>query len=108
MTTWPELPLDIHAVARGSDPGTSWQAAHSQEPQRLRQSQQAVLAVLRRSAIGLTDEELRFEIDAEGYRISDSGLRTRRSELVRLGLAADSGLRRVTAAGRQTIVWRAT
>lgn len=101
-----QAPLPF-AVARAGDPETSWQAADSQTGQRLRDSQRVVLTVMRRYPGGLTDEELRAAIDRTGYPISDSGLRTRRSELVRLGRVRDTGFRRVTRAGRHTIVWEA-
>jgi hypothetical protein len=38
--------------------------------------------------------------------MSVSGARTRRSELVDVGMVEDSGRRELTQAGRQTIVWR--
>ena len=36
---------------------------------------------------------------------SDSGLRTRRNELVRMGLLADTGQTRPIRSGRQAILW---
>ena len=104
-----QLPFDLDvAHARRTDPETSHAAAESLDPTRLRRSQEFVLGVLRAYPAGLTDEELREAVDRTGYAISDSGLRTRRSELVRLGLVEDSGERATTLAGRQTIVWAAT
>lgn len=94
--------------ARATDPDTSHAAAASQDPVRLRRSQEFVLAIIRNHPYGLTDEQLRVAVDSTGYAISDSGLRTRRSELVRLRLVADSGRRELTDAGRHTIVWAST
>jgi hypothetical protein len=77
----------------------------------LRARQQAVLNafVLLRH---LTDEELCEHYHAwtranpDGYpRQSDSGLRTRRAELVALGLLMNSGKKGRTQAGRPCIVW---
>jgi len=100
-----ELP---RPVARGGDPHTSWEAARSLPPQRLRRSLRVVLAALVSHPGGLTDEQLRTVVDATGYAISDSGLRTRRHELADLGYVQDSGRRLLTLAGRHTIVWVAT
>lgn len=91
------------AVARGTDPQTSWQAAQSIAPEDLRASQVQVLDILRRHG-PLTDEEIYRFVNGEQ---SVSGARTRRSELVDAGLVRDSGRRATTAAGRQTIVWEA-
>lgn len=102
---------DPHAVARRGDPSTSWEAADSVTG--IRESQRIVLATLRRTG-PLTDEQLLDKVtDAlrngylEAYRISPSGCRTRRAELVALGLVRDTGRRDLTASGRHTIVWEA-
>lgn len=94
------------AVARRTDPGTSWQAARSVD--RIRESQAQVLAILRRYG-PMTDEEIASVAATwpEGTRQSPSGLRTRRAELVDLGVVKDSGLRGKTRSGRSTIVWEA-
>ena len=89
------------AVARSTDPQTSWQAARSIDPEGLRESQQQVLDILRRHG-PLTDEGIYRFVNGEQ---SVSGARTRRSELVQAGLVRDSGARGTTSAGRRTIVW---
>lgn len=96
------------AFARRADPDTSHEAAASITPDTLRDSQAAVLRVLRASG-PMTDEEL---IGMYGGwcnvtdlpRQSDSGIRTRRKELERLGFLRDAGRKR-TASGRAAIVW---
>ena len=88
--------------ARTTDPKTSHDAAES--VREVTATQDYVLRALRRPR---TDVEL-----VEAYRnfkiapkASESGLRTRRSELVRQGLVRDSGRRVVLDSGRAAIVW---
>lgn len=92
-------------VARNSDPGTSWAAAHSVA--NVRASQWLVyMAML--DVDGYTDEELIAHAREHQWPMSSSGIRTRRHELVVMGWVHDTGERRTTAAGRQTIVWAVT
>lgn len=91
------------AVARRTDPSTSWDAARSISPEGLRASQQQVLQILQRHG-PLTDEGIYRYVNGEQ---SVSGARTRRSELVEAGLVRDSGRWSTTAAGRKAIVWEA-
>jgi hypothetical protein len=90
-------------AARSSDPATSHQAAASISSERLRESQAHVLDTLRLDG-PLTDERL---VDLIAPMQSPSGVRTRRAELVALGLVVDSGRRERTQSGRSSIVWRA-
>src|SRR5690606_41528330 len=53
-----------------------------------------------------TDEEVYAVVVARGLRISVSGTRTRRRELVDAGLVQESGQYKLTEAGRRTIVWK--
>lgn len=91
---------------RNTDPETSRLAAESIEgvsgSQRL-----AVLSTLRRLGEA-TDEEIFAALPSHGVRISASGARTRRSELVELGFIAPTFKRRRSKAGREMIVWTAT
>jgi len=91
------------ARARRTDPITSHQAAASIDGERIRLSQHAVLRHFRRHG-PMTDTEL-----IEGYdgKIpqTDSGLRTRRSELVKKGLLVDTGRRELLETGRSSKVW---
>jgi len=88
------------AFARFSDPDTSHEAAASVK---LRQSQEKVLALLKQGPA--TDEQLGNRALLRAVKISPSGLRTRRCELVDLGLVVDSGVRITTDNGRKAIVW---
>ena len=92
------------AVARRNDPATSWEAAKSITELKLRASQHLILELLRTHG-PMTDELIREHV--QPWKMSDSGCRTRRKELVDLGLVEDSGARKLTRSGRKTIVWRA-
>lgn len=99
----PPLPFtEAPPVARRTDPGTSWEAAES--VRNVRESQRRVYAILG-ALHGATDEEMINEARVMGWLTSESGLRTRRAELVDMGHVADSGKRRLTRGGRQSIVW---
>lgn len=98
------------AVARATDPHTSWAAAHGISDLRPRQA--AVLRCLVEMGGDGTDEEIEQAyfagLDRWAWPMqSSSGLRTRRKELVDLGAVKDSGTTRTTRAGNKTIVWRA-
>lgn len=94
----------VEAVARSTDPPTSWAAAKSLGD--LRESQSAVLAFLREHG-PMTDEQLVARYDREP-RQSPSGLRTRRKELVEdFDLVVDTGRKEKLLSGRQAIVWEA-
>ena len=92
----------VRAVARRTDPDTSWDAALSVT--RIRESQREVLDVLERMGGLGTDEGIARVYNG---RQSPSGLRTRRAELVTLGAIVDTGQRVVGSTGRRMIVWRA-
>ena len=89
---------------RWSDPLTSHAAARSVI--HVRESQQFILSVLQVDG-PLTDEELFAAVTHRGRRISPSGCRTRRSELVKLDLICDSNKRKRLSSGRFSIVWMA-
>lgn len=93
------------ARARKTDPETSHEAARSVKD--LRRSQWEVYRAFQRLG-KMTDEELLSEYQyVSAHKQSDSGLRTRRKELVDLGWLRDTGERKTTYAGRSTIVWEA-
>ena len=92
----------FEAHARRTDPETSHAAAES--VRNLRMSQSYVLSILRE--VGpMTDECLQGWIDPKV--MSPSGIRTRRSELVKLGKVEWSGEKVPMSTGRMARVWRA-
>jgi hypothetical protein len=93
------------ARARNTDPITSHEAAESVgEPS---ETQAYVLRALRKPR---TDSQLieAYNALARAPRASESGIRTRRAELVAMGRVSDSGKREKTASGRWSIVWERT
>ncbi len=103
-----DLEPNPDAVARADDPETSWAAARSVGA--VTEKRAAVLNVLRNFPPGLTDHQL-VQLYASWHPNvpqSESGLRTRRSELVELGLVVDSGQRVRLPSRRMATVWRAT
>jgi hypothetical protein len=96
--------INTAAHARSTDPETSHDAADS--VRNIRASQIAVLALF--MAGPATDEQLAERAKARRLRISPSGLRSRRSELVRMGMVVDTGERERTYSNRRTIVWAAS
>jgi hypothetical protein len=101
-----ELQPDPVAHARRGDPYTSHAAAASLPSDKIRASQEAVLAVYRRFG-PMTQPQLleRYAADGSLPAQSPSGLRTRSSELVALGLLRDSGRWAVLPSGRKSIIW---
>jgi hypothetical protein len=88
--------------ARKSDPTTSFQAAESVS--NVTETQEFILKMLENHS--MTDVQLVGYFKAvPGPKASESGIRSRRSELVASGLVVDSGERRKLASGRKAIVW---
>ena len=93
------------AYARATDPLTSHAAAASVD--NISKTQQAILVLLRKK---MTDEELvqAYLVRAslgKAPRASVSGIRSRRSELARLGLVQEAGITR-TESNRAARVWK--
>ena len=96
--------------ARFTDPQTSHEAAASVK--NITATQAAILKLL--AAAPMSDEDLIWHYtqqismgaDARDFpRASESGIRSRRAELVKTGLVKDSGDRRRLGSGRNAIVW---
>jgi hypothetical protein len=88
--------------ARRTDPQTSHDAAESVE--RVTDTQSYILQALRRPRTDIQLVEAYGKI-GKAPRASESGIRTRRAELVRKGLVVDSGIKQVLPSGRFAIVW---
>jgi len=90
------------AYARSTDPLTSHEAAASVD--NITETQQAILKALKRSG---TDVDLvdRYRNLKGAPRASESGIRSRRSELARLGLVKHVGTTKL-ASGRTAKVWQ--
>jgi len=88
-------------LARTSDPDTSHAAARSVKARTERQ--EAILAALDALGGTGTDEDIADVYD--GPQQSDSGMRTRRAELVSKGLVVDTGQRARIRSGNRAIVW---
>ena len=93
----------IEPLARLTDPDTSHAAADSVT--NLTEKQSHVYWILKHHG-PMTDQTLTDLHRVRGFpRQSESGLRTRRHELVEMGLIRDSQRRERLASGRQAIVW---
>lgn len=90
------------ARARRTDPETSHLAAQSVRD--VRASQQQVMALFEQFG-AMHDELLIVRAIAVRTWQSESGLRTRRNELVKMGRLRDSGQKVKTKGGRNSVVW---
>jgi hypothetical protein len=94
--------------ARTSDPVTSHEAAASVTD--LSKTKQTILELFKRVGKPMTDNQLIVWYwwavgNIEAPRASDSGIRSRRAELVRTGKLRDSNQRQKLPSGRNAIVW---
>lgn len=94
----------MRAFARKSDPITSHLAAESVH--KISETQRAILQLLRKGP--MTDEALirLYRAQRNFPLASDSGIRSRRADLVKLGLVEDSGLTNKTQFGRLAVLWK--
>ena len=92
--------------ARTTDPSTSHEAAASIK--NATRAQASVLDVFHDAISGMTDATLVDAYELNGYfpEQSQSGIRTRRKELVDAGKIVDSGQRIKLNSGRRAIVWQ--
>jgi len=105
MMLWPEggsrYYKDPRKMARRSDPATSFQAAASVD---LTNGQKIVMAAFR-VRNQMTDDELVNLVAELRLKLSPSGCRSRRKELVERGILRDSGVKALTPHKRTTTVW---
>lgn len=100
-------------LARHTDPDTSHLAADSQAAN-LSELQRIILGLFEQREFGFTDDELGVHYGANQpvYRnwpmVRDQTPRKRRSELTKMGLLEDSGVRRPNRFGALEIVWVAS
>jgi hypothetical protein len=89
--------------ARLTDPETSQEAAKSVS--KLTETYDLIIATFRKLG-PMNDDQLLTAIRANSTRLlSDSGIRSRRSELASMGKLQDSGQRIKMQSGRLSIVW---
>jgi hypothetical protein len=93
--------------ARRTDPKTSHDAAES--VQNITATQQAILEICHKPITDHTLVAYYKNLADQGIvpRASESGIRSRRAELVAKGLVVDSGKRAPTYSGRSQIIWQA-
>jgi hypothetical protein len=91
--------------ARNTDPETSHDAAAS-----IREINRTQASILQALLTPATDVEIieRYRRITGAPLASDSGIRSRRAELVTRGMVQDSGRRAILESGRKAIIWEAT
>lgn len=95
------------ALARRTDPETSHEAAKSVSEESITETQRAIIKLL--GTTPMNDDQLfqmYFQGAEQGYwkHASMSGVRSRRSELVKRGIVKNVG-RTKTSFGRAAIIW---
>jgi hypothetical protein len=91
--------------ARNTDPQTSHDAAKAVNE--VTRTKKAILSLLRthQSDMQLVANYTKLVSQNKAPKASESGIRSRRAELVKLGLVKDTGKRDLSASNRQMIVW---
>lgn len=107
----PKTPIkDIEVAAqdliRKNDGDTSWEAALGVTKGKRHDLYHAIVLVLTKWG-PQSDQQIGQLLTNNHIPFSDSGLRTRRSELVKAGWVRDSGTRTKTVSGGSTVVWEA-
>jgi len=74
--------VDMGAAARYTDPSTSWEAAKSLKKEHLTVMRKRILYLLK---VAMHDEELVRVFSVRGFEGTPSGIRSRRSELEKMG-----------------------
>jgi hypothetical protein len=94
-------------IARNGDPQTSHDAAASVQEVSAAQTRLLALYALlgQMTDTQLVDNYRQMAAGGDWPPMSDSGIRTRRHELVQQGRVVDSGNLGVTPSGRRSILW---
>lgn len=108
MTTPQAVPIFEIPHSRWSDPATSREAANSISQEKLNQTQERVLSIVRIHG-PVTDEEViaHYRQLWPESRTSEQSIRSRRSELTKRGLILQAGKFGTTALGGKCRMWRA-
>ena len=97
------------ATARLTDPETSWMAARSLKAERISETQKVILGILQTAPS--TDEDIIYiykkgTVHGLWKPASDSGIRSRRAELVTMGLVHKVGIG-TNEFGNKMTIWQA-
>lgn len=110
VTETPQVPIQeikrpVKESVRRNDPDTSWEAALSITPEKRISLYRNIYETLSRDA--MTDDEISLALRIRSIHHSGSGLRTRRSELVRAGWVRATSEKRLSDNGHPSTVWEA-
>lgn len=89
--------------ARATDPQTSHDAGDAVKD--MTETQAYIIRVLEKKPRNDSQLIAAYRNFKRAPMASDSGIRSRRAELVKSGLVSDTGARVVLASGRRSIVW---
>jgi hypothetical protein len=106
MAVW--IYQQLEARARSTDPDTSHDAARSIGSLRLNEVREAILALLRVRPLADWMLVEFYLMDASLPKQSPQSIRSRRADLVRMGLVEKDGTAPHPETGRRHTLWRAT
>jgi hypothetical protein len=114
LEDWPRVPVskispEVKTKVRRRAPGTSFEAALSQTPEKSQRLYAAIMLVLSKKPQGCTDDELRGYMAKflEKYGLAPESVTMRRGELRDAGWVRDTGTKRPSDLGASMIVWEA-
>ena len=101
-----EIAPPVQTRVRTNAPGTSWDAAISQTPTKSQRYYRVIYGMLLQFG-PKTDDEIYDFLESRGKVVTQNTLRPRRKELTAEGWIRDSGTKRPSRMGKQSIVWEA-